>query len=100
MKNFVEKIDENSNYIKVYRFIQERFAFNEIIDEMTVWHRYYSNTKDHLNGEFSAHYRRAIRSLLQEGKIRPCAADRWKESYIIQQPEKEDKNKQEKENVL
>lgn len=67
---------------------------------MTVWHRYYSNTKDSLNGEFSTHYRRGIRSLLQEGKIRPCAADRWKESYIVQQPEKEDKNKQERENTL
>lgn len=41
---------------------------NEIIDEMTVWHRYYRSTKDDLNNEFSTHYKRVIRSLLQKGK--------------------------------
>lgn len=93
MSDFIEKVDENSNYTKVYRFIQEEFALNEVIDRMTVWERYFSRTNDSMNGEFRTHYERAIYSLLEENKIRRCATDQRMDTFVIQNPEIE-KNEQ------
>ena len=36
-KNFVPKTDEN--YEKLYRFVRDEFANNEIIGYETIWHR-------------------------------------------------------------
>lgn len=76
MKNFIEKIDENSIYTKVYRFIQEEFTANDVFDRMTVLERYRVKTTEDKETirqtirQFDTHYYRVIQSLLQEGKIR------------------------------
>ncbi len=80
MKKFIEKIDENSIYTKVYHFIREEFAVNEVFDRMIARERYYAK---HLEDketirQFDTHYYRAIESLLQEGKIRRFSHTRRK----------------------
>ena len=80
MKNFVEKIDENSNYTKVYRFIQEEFTANDVFDRMTAVERYRTKKPEDKETifEFDIHYDRVTQALLQEGKIRRFSHTRRK----------------------
>ncbi len=105
MQNFIEKIDEDSDYTKVYDFIQKEFTLNEIFDERMVRARYCDRKKSSMDGRiFHANYRRAIMSLLQGDRIRqfPDTVG-GNECYIVQQSEieKDDKSSiQEKESTL
>ena len=83
-KDFISKAD--GNYERLYHFVRDEFANNEVIDYMTIWHRYFSKTKDHMNGEYHTHYRKVIDTLLSEGRIRRCSIPSDGITYIVQEP--------------
>lgn len=95
-KDFVSKEDEN--FKKLYNFIRGEFANNEVIDELTILHRWNCRTKDRLNGEWHTHYGRVIDTLLADGIIRRCSIPSNTITYIVQKPKNTQENDKAKEN--
>ena len=84
---FSETIKEDKNYTKLYNFIINNYAENEVFSKLDVIRRYVrKHPGDNLNGEFEYHYREIVKSLLMDGRIRRLAPSG---EYVVNQKKKD-----------
>ncbi len=96
-KPFIERLD--TDYSKVYAFINNNFSAGETINAMTVWKKYHANMNDELSEKFDYYYERVMETLLRDGKIKPSSksTDNLLNTQFIvqgerQQPKEKDLN--------